>query len=221
MTVWHSVAQIQRHYSDQGASELLSLSQAKIFLGSITDRATVDEVTRLMANRSQDPLSTDERASQSLQRTSDREGLLIHTHKPPVIFRQRRYYLDTDLKQLATGTPIEKRLNPLAFLVPAQASLAVAAICILVGPRMTCLSALAMTAMFLAPLRHSLGRAAAAVTLVALTVVALGADGPPPASATPSAPVPAVTPSPTHDDVTPHSHRRPRRHHPERSPSGR
>jgi type IV secretion system protein VirD4 len=154
MTVWHSVAQIQRHYQDQGAGELLALSQAKIFLGSITDRATVDEVTRLMANRSQDPLSTDERASQSLQRTSDREGLLIHTHKPPVVFRQRRYYLDTDLKQLAIG--------------------------VLVGPRMACLSALAMGAMFLAPLRHSLGRAAAAVATVALVVVALG-DGASPA----------------------------------------
>ncbi|HUA88301.1 MAG TPA: type IV secretory system conjugative DNA transfer family protein, partial [Steroidobacteraceae bacterium] len=114
MTVWHSVAQIQRRYTDQGASELLALSQAKVFLGSITDRATVDEVTRLMANRSQDPLSTEERASQSLQRTSDREGLLIHTHKPPVVFRQRRYYLDADLKQLSTSEPVERRLNPLA-----------------------------------------------------------------------------------------------------------
>lgn len=192
VTVWHSVAQIQRHYQDHGAGELLALSQAKIFLGSITDRATVDEVTRLLANRSQDRLSTDERASQSLQRTSDRKGLLIHTHKPPVVFRQRRYYLDTDLRRLATGMPLEKRLNPLAFLLPALMILAFTAIALLVGPRMALLSTLAMVAVFLAPLRQSLDRAASAVATVAVAVVGLGAGSPPLATATPTATPPAV-----------------------------
>jgi hypothetical protein len=199
MTVWHSVAQIQRHYTDQGASELLALSQAKVFLGSITDRATVDEVTRLMANRSSDPLSTDERASQALQRTSGREGLLIHTHKPPVFFRQRRYYLDPELKQLASGQDVAKRINPLAPLLGVQAVLAFAAISVLASPRLALLSAVATGAILLAPPRRSLARAAIAVAGVAIAVVALAAGAPPQASATSSAPPHAVA-------VAAHSH---------------
>jgi len=53
--------------------------------------------------------------------------------------------------------------------------LAFAAFAILEGPRMAVVRGLAMGAMFVAPLRHSLGRAAGAVAVVALVVVALGA----------------------------------------------
>lgn len=185
MTVWHSVAQIRRHYEAEGASELLALSQAKVFLGSITDRATVDEVTRLLANRDQDPLSTDERASQALQRTSDREGLLIHTHKPPVFFRQRRYYQDPELKRLATGTePVTRpRFSPLAPVLGVQALLALVVISVMVSPRMALLAAVAAGGLVLAPLHRSLVRAAVAIATVALVVVALAAGHPAPAAA--------------------------------------
>jgi len=45
-------------------------------------------------------------SAQALQRTSTGEGLLIHEDLPPVIFRQRRHYLDRDLTALK-GPPLQ------------------------------------------------------------------------------------------------------------------
>ena len=102
LTVWHSVAQMHRHYGDAAAEELLALSQAKLFLGSITDRRTVQELTRLLGQRAsengQDPEIL---TAQALQRMSSGEGLLIHTDQPPTFYRQRRYYNDPTLTTLS------------------------------------------------------------------------------------------------------------------------
>jgi type IV secretion system protein VirD4 len=102
LTVWHSLAQMQRHYGEAAAEELLALSQAKLFLGSITDRRTVQELTRLLGQRAsengQDPEIL---TAQALQRMSSGEGLLIHTDQPPTFYRQRRYYNDPTLRTLS------------------------------------------------------------------------------------------------------------------------
>jgi type IV secretion system protein VirD4 len=104
LTVWHSVAQLHRHYGDAAAEELLALSQAKLFLGSITDRRTVQELTRVLGQRAsengQDPEIL---TAQALQRMSSGEGLLIHTDQPPTFYRQRRYYNDATLSGLAAA----------------------------------------------------------------------------------------------------------------------
>jgi hypothetical protein len=101
LTVWHSVAQIHRHYGEPPAAELLALSQAKVFLGSITDGHTVTELTRLLGQRATEQNQNPEiLTAQALQRTTSGEGLLIHTHQPPTFYRQRRYYSDPALKAL-------------------------------------------------------------------------------------------------------------------------
>jgi type IV secretory pathway TraG/TraD family ATPase VirD4 len=101
LTVWHSVAQLHRHYGPAAAAEILALSQAKLFLGSITDGHTVTELTRLLGQRAtehnQDPEIL---TAQALQRTTVGEGLLVHTDQPPTFYRQRRYYEDRALRGL-------------------------------------------------------------------------------------------------------------------------
>jgi type IV secretory pathway TraG/TraD family ATPase VirD4 len=105
LTVWHSVAQIRRHFGVDAAAEILALSQAKVFMGSITDHYTREEVVELLGRRQH---LTDERDSgqlqvmsaQALQRTSAGEGLLVNGDLPPIIFRQRRHYLDPRLRRL-------------------------------------------------------------------------------------------------------------------------
>jgi type IV secretion system protein VirD4 len=119
LTVWHSVAQIRRHFGVDAAAEILALSQAKVFMGSITDQFTRQEIIDLLGNR-QDlvgasgpgypvPVMT----AQALQRTSAGEGLLVNAELPPVIFRQRRHYIDPDLRRLkGTVTSWERRQGP-------------------------------------------------------------------------------------------------------------
>jgi type IV secretory pathway TraG/TraD family ATPase VirD4 len=106
LTVWHSVAQIRRHFGDDAAAEILALSQAKVFMGSITDQHTRQEVVQLLGQRQRllgdasPGFPVDVMTAQALQRTSAGEGLLVNADLPPVIFRQRRHYLDPDLKRL-------------------------------------------------------------------------------------------------------------------------
>ena len=103
LTIWHSVAQMHHHYGPAAAEELLALSQAKLFLGSITDRLTVIELTRLLGQRATEQNQNPEiLTAQALQRTTAGEGLLIHTHQPPTFYRQRRYYEDPTLKAIAS-----------------------------------------------------------------------------------------------------------------------
>jgi type IV secretory pathway TraG/TraD family ATPase VirD4 len=98
LTIWHSIAQMHRHYGQAAAAELLALSQAKLFLGSITDGHTVTELTRLLGRRASEQHQNPEiLTAQALQRTTAGEGLLIHTHHPPTFYRQRRYYDDPAL----------------------------------------------------------------------------------------------------------------------------
>jgi type IV secretion system protein VirD4 len=106
LTVWHSVAQIRRHFGVDAAAEILALSQAKVFMGSITDQFTRQEVVDLLGRRQvRDHVdNVDVMTAQALQRTTAGEGLLINGELPPVIFRQRRHYLDRDLLRLK-GTP--------------------------------------------------------------------------------------------------------------------
>jgi type IV secretion system protein VirD4 len=102
LTVWHSVAQMHRHYGPAAAAEILALSQAKIFLGSITDGHTVTELTRLLGRRaSAEHQHPEILTAQALQRTTAGEGLLVHTDQPPTFYRQRRYYNDAPLSALA------------------------------------------------------------------------------------------------------------------------
>ena len=103
LTVWHSVAQMHHHYGPAAAEELLALSQAKLFLESITDRLTVIELTRLLGQRASEQNQNPEiLTAQALQRTTAGEGLLIHTHQPPTFYRQRRYCQDPTLKAIAS-----------------------------------------------------------------------------------------------------------------------
>jgi type IV secretion system protein VirD4 len=106
ITVWHSVAQIRRHFGPDAAAEILALSQAKVFMGSITDQHTRHEIVELLGHRHQlrgdagrGPV-VDVMTAQALQRTSAGEGLLVNGDLPPVIFRQRRHYSDRELRRL-------------------------------------------------------------------------------------------------------------------------
>jgi type IV secretion system protein VirD4 len=104
LTVWHSVAQIRRHFGPDAAAEILALSQAKAFMGSITDQQTRQEIVELLGQRQVLAGGMSERtevmSAQALQRTSTGEGLLISGDLPPVIFEQRRHYLDPALRRL-------------------------------------------------------------------------------------------------------------------------
>jgi len=105
MTVWHSVAQIRRVFGVDAAAEILALSQAKVFMGSITDQFTREEIVGLLGHRQRGDFPSgggraDVMTAQALQRTSAGEGLLINGELPPVVFRQRRHYLDARLKRL-------------------------------------------------------------------------------------------------------------------------
>ena len=107
LTIWQNISQIRERYGADAAAEILALSQAKIFLGSITDPQTRDELVGMLGqqqmidgaaatNRTRDVLT-----AQSLQRLSSGEGLLVHGELPPVFFRQRRSYADRPLRRLA------------------------------------------------------------------------------------------------------------------------
>jgi type IV secretion system protein VirD4 len=104
LTVWHSVAQIRRHFGVDAAAEILALSQAKVFMGSITDQFTRQEVIDLLGQRQQlsarNMRPPEVMTAQALQRTTAGEGLLINGELPPVVFRQRRHYLDPRLRRL-------------------------------------------------------------------------------------------------------------------------
>lgn len=104
LTVWHSVAQIRRHFGVDAAAEILALSQAKVFMGSITDQFTRQEVVELLGQRQRfhgpEGGSAHVMTAQALQRTTAGEGLLINGELPPIIFKQRRHYLDRDLRRL-------------------------------------------------------------------------------------------------------------------------
>ena len=121
LTVWQNVAQIRERYGPEAAAEILALSQAKIFLGSITDHHTRSELVELLGQR-QAPDTDDHRgrgpdvlSAQALQRLSGGEGLLVHGELPPVFFRQRRSYADRQLRRLV-GAP-----DPHGELAPAGA----------------------------------------------------------------------------------------------------
>ncbi|HEY1854003.1 MAG TPA: type IV secretory system conjugative DNA transfer family protein [Solirubrobacterales bacterium] len=105
LTVWHSVAQIRRHFGPDAAAEILALSQAKVFMGSITDMQTRQEIVELLGHRQRltgafGRYPAEVMSAQALQRTSAGEGLLVCGELPPVIFRQRRHYLDSALGRL-------------------------------------------------------------------------------------------------------------------------
>jgi type IV secretion system protein VirD4 len=106
VTVWHSVAQLHRTYGPEAAAEILALSQAKVFMGSITDQLTRREVVELLGHdQAARRLGTrgyamDVVTAQALQRMTAGEGLLVNGELPPVIFRQRRHYLDPALRRL-------------------------------------------------------------------------------------------------------------------------
>jgi type IV secretion system protein VirD4 len=119
MTVWHSVAQLRRHFGVDAAAEILALCQAKVFMGSVTDHYTRQEIVELLGQRQQINdqqgvgRGADVMSAQVLQRTSSGEGLLIHGDVPPVFFRQRRHYEDRDLRVLK-GEPPGTRAAQLA-----------------------------------------------------------------------------------------------------------
>lgn len=106
LTVWHSVAQMRRHFGVDAAAEILALSQGKIFMGSITDQFTRQELVDLLGQRQTSRAGgtsghrLEVMSAQALQRTTAGEGLLINGELPPVIFRQRRHYIDRRLVQL-------------------------------------------------------------------------------------------------------------------------
>lgn len=104
LTVWHSLAQMRERYGTEAAATILALSQAKIFLGSITDNYTRDELVNILGQQPV-PLNDaqqyrDTLTAQALQRLRDGRGLLIHGELPPAFFTQRRYYSDRTLKRL-------------------------------------------------------------------------------------------------------------------------
>jgi type IV secretory pathway TraG/TraD family ATPase VirD4 len=103
ITVWHSVAQMHATYKDDVANALLGLSLAKVFLGSITDQYTIRELAGLLGEESANRPDMSPRSitAQAMQRTRSGQGLLIHTDFAPVFYRQRRYYNDRHLQQLA------------------------------------------------------------------------------------------------------------------------
>jgi type IV secretory pathway TraG/TraD family ATPase VirD4 len=87
VTVWQSLAQMRERYGVEAAATILAMSQAKVFLGSISDEATRHELLRLLgkAGGEGDGVTT-----QALQRLRGGQGLLIHGELPPVFFTQRR-----------------------------------------------------------------------------------------------------------------------------------
>jgi type IV secretion system protein VirD4 len=87
VSVWHSLAQVRERYGAEAAAEILAMSQAKVFLGSITDESTRHELLRLLGKGSDEH---DGATAQALQRLRSGEGLLIHNGLPPVFFTQRR-----------------------------------------------------------------------------------------------------------------------------------
>jgi type IV secretory pathway TraG/TraD family ATPase VirD4 len=104
LTVWHSLAQIRERYGTDAAATILALSQAKVFLGSITDDVTRQELVHLLG---QQPTERDGHTqwrdtltAQALQRLQDGQGLLVHGELPPVFFTQRRWYADPALLRL-------------------------------------------------------------------------------------------------------------------------
>jgi hypothetical protein len=110
LTVWQNVSQIRERYGPEAAAEILALSQAKIFLGSITDHHTRQELVELLGQRQaadgddRRGRAPDVLSAQALQRLSGGEGLLVHGELPPVFFRQRRSYADRHLRRLV-GAP--------------------------------------------------------------------------------------------------------------------
>jgi len=86
VSVWHSLAQMRERYGAEAAAEIMAMSQAKVFLGSITDEATRRELLRLLGAGDEQDGTT----AQALQRLRAGEGLLIHSGQPPVFFTQRR-----------------------------------------------------------------------------------------------------------------------------------
>lgn len=107
MTVWHSVVQMRERYGTDAAANILALSQAKVFLGSIADRHTRDELVHLLGQQSQQVNGhtqfRDTLSAQALQRLQQGHGLLMHGELPPVFFTQRRYYEDPGLLKLQKG----------------------------------------------------------------------------------------------------------------------
>jgi type IV secretory pathway TraG/TraD family ATPase VirD4 len=87
VSVWHSLAQMRERYGGDAAAEIMAMSQAKVFLGSITDEGTRHELLRLLGKGSDEH---DGATAQALQRLRAGEGLLIHNGQPPVFFTQRR-----------------------------------------------------------------------------------------------------------------------------------
>jgi type IV secretion system protein VirD4 len=87
VSVWHSLAQMRERYGGDAAAEILAMSQAKVFLGSITDEGTRRELLRLLGKGGDEH---DGATAQALQRLRAGEGLLIHSGLPPVFFTQRR-----------------------------------------------------------------------------------------------------------------------------------
>ena len=86
VSVWHSLAQMRERYGAEAAAEIMAMSQAKVFLGSITDEGTRRELLRLLGAGDEHDGTT----AQALQRLRAGEGLLIHSGLPPVFFTQRR-----------------------------------------------------------------------------------------------------------------------------------
>ena len=123
ITVWHSVAQIHATYKEDVANALLGLSLAKVFLGSITDQFTVRELTGMLGEETTNrpdmsPLSI---TAQAMQRTKEGQGLLIHTDFAPIFYKQRRYYADPRLQQLANPRSQQPR-TPTAKVASAPVS---------------------------------------------------------------------------------------------------
>jgi len=110
MTVWHSVAQIRRTFGADAAAEILALSQGKVFMGSVTDQFTRQELVDLLGHQQRGRRETgygvDVLTAQALQRTTAGEGLLVDSDLPPVFFRQRRHYLDPNLLRLKGSSEV-------------------------------------------------------------------------------------------------------------------
>ena len=114
LTVWQNISQIRERYGPDAAAEILALSQAKVFLGSITDQHTRRELVELLGQQQAPDYARRGRApdvlsAQALQRLSGGEGLLIHGELPPVFLRQRRSYADRHLRRLAGVGPDRER----------------------------------------------------------------------------------------------------------------
>ncbi|MEA2148526.1 MAG: type secretion system protein VirD4, partial [Solirubrobacteraceae bacterium] len=83
----------RQRFGNDAAAEILALSQAKIFLGSITDDGTRRELLRLLGKRGDEHDGT---TAQALQRLRAGQGLLIHSEQPPVFFTQRRGMVEVE-----------------------------------------------------------------------------------------------------------------------------